>query len=117
VALDDDDVEAIARRVAELLQPPVTGVLVDARRLAAMLGVERDWIYTNAERLGGVRLGPGPKARLRFDVDRARAAVDGTLQGDGAPPTRLPAARRGRPRTSTGPVTPAAQRLLRGRAR
>jgi hypothetical protein len=65
-----DLVEAIARRVVELLrthEPPERPArLVDAATLARELGVERDWVYVNAERLGAIRLG-GPRGRLRFD--------------------------------------------------
>ena len=71
--LDPDDVEAIARRVAELLgagpQAPVR--YVDAAHLARALGVERAWVYAHAARLGGVRLG-GPRGRLRFDLEAVR---------------------------------------------
>ena len=49
--------------------------LIDARELAEELGVARDWVYANAERLGGVRLGNGPRARLRFDVELAQQAL------------------------------------------
>lgn len=67
---ESDLVEAIARRVVELLRAnepqdrPVR--LVDAATLAHELGVERDWVYANSERLGAIRLG-GPQGRLRFD--------------------------------------------------
>ena len=49
--------------------------LIDAQQLADQLGVARDWVYANAQRLGGVRLGDGPRARLRFDVELARRAL------------------------------------------
>ena len=75
--LDPDDVEAIARRVAELLgagpQAPVR--YVDAAYLARALGVERAWVYAHATQLGGVRLG-GPRGRLRFDLERVRVQLD-----------------------------------------
>jgi hypothetical protein len=67
---ESDLIEAIARRVVELLRthdsPERPSRLVDAATLARELGVERDWIYANAERLGAIRLG-GPRGRLRFD--------------------------------------------------
>lgn len=67
---ESDLVEAIARRVVELLrthEPQERPArLVDAATLARELGVERDWVYANAERLGAIRLG-GPRGRLRFD--------------------------------------------------
>src|SRR3954470_8132482 len=73
MTLDKDDVEAIARRVAELVRQ-VPG-LVDAHSVAAELQVERDWVYAHASELGAVRLGDGPKARLRFDLRHVRERV------------------------------------------
>jgi len=49
--------------------------LVDAATLAATLGVSRDFVYEHADELGALRLGNGPRARLRFDVERAIAAL------------------------------------------
>ena len=80
--LHPEDVEAIARRVADLLreEPPVGGSrLVDADALARDLGVTPEWVRDNADRLCAVRLGDGPRARLRFDPERARAALTGRV--------------------------------------
>jgi hypothetical protein len=60
-----DDVHAAAPRVA----------LVDASTLAAELGISRDYVYEHSEELGALRLGNGPKARLRFDPVAVRAAM------------------------------------------
>ena len=49
--------------------------LIDASALAVELGVSRDWVYEHAAELGALRLGSGPKARLRFDPVAARAAL------------------------------------------
>lgn len=80
--LDPDDIEAIARRVAELLasrtRPGEAVRYLDAARLADVLGVERDWVYAHARQLGAIRLG-GPHGRLRFDlhlVQRNLSAAD-----------------------------------------
>jgi hypothetical protein len=80
--LTDDDVEAIAEttaaRLAEIVSAaPGTFALVDARRLASDLGVSLDYVYAHATELGAMRLGSGPKARIRFDLDRARQALEG----------------------------------------
>jgi hypothetical protein len=88
--LHPDDVEAIARRVAELLRDdtsPPAARLVDAATLAAMLGVERDWVYAHARELQAVRLG-GKRGRLRFDVAMVFRSLD--LQPP-APARRRPA--------------------------
>ncbi len=92
VKLDPDDVEAIARRVAELLgsqhRPAVR--YVDAAEVASALGVERDWVYTHADELGAIRLG-GPTGRLRFDLhDLPRLLSDRDARA-GAPVGSRPA--------------------------
>jgi hypothetical protein len=79
---------ALAPRVAALLlphlraalEPPAlpptpTPRLLDAAELAEALGTTRGYVYDHADRLGAVRLGDGPRARLRFDLDRAQAAM------------------------------------------
>jgi hypothetical protein len=77
VRLDQADIEAIAQRVAELLDDATRAVpvrLIDARELAEALGVDREWIYAHARQLGAVRLGGG-QGRLRFDLQRALDAL------------------------------------------
>ena len=78
MVLSPDDVEAVARRTVELLrgERPMTFSLVDARQLADLLGVHPSFVYAHATELGAMRLGNGRKARIRFDVDRAREALD-----------------------------------------
>jgi hypothetical protein len=49
--------------------------LIDANALAIELGVSRDFVYEHANELGVLRLGSGPKARLRFDPAVARGAL------------------------------------------
>jgi len=74
------DVEAIADATAQKVLAVVgaqsnTFGLVDARDLAEELGVSVDYIYAHSRELGAMRLGSGPKARIRFDLDRARQAL------------------------------------------
>lgn len=45
--------------------------LVCARELAEVLGTTRGYVYEHKAMLGAVRLGSGPKARLRFDPEKA----------------------------------------------
>ena len=78
--LTNSDVEAIAdalaRKVAEIVDARSTTFgLVDARELAEELGVSIDYVYAHAAELGAMRLGSGPKARIRFDLDGARQAL------------------------------------------
>jgi hypothetical protein len=80
-AFTERDVEAIAdataQRIAAIVGAPLaTFALVDARQLATELGVSTDYIYAHATELGAMRLGAGPKARIRFDVDRACQALE-----------------------------------------
>lgn len=74
------DLDALADLVAERVvarltagPPAAAAALVDAATLAAELGVTRGYVYANADDLGAVRLGDGPRARLRFDLAAARA--------------------------------------------
>lgn len=93
--LDPDDVEAVARRVVELLGSPQHAPqrYVDGAMLARTLGIERDWVYAHAAELGAIRLG-GPQGRLRFDLEHIRRALAG---GNAA-------GRRARPQTGRGDV-------------
>lgn len=79
-AIDGDYVEAVAQRVAELInaddRADVSDRLVDATTLAGELGVERSWVYEHAHELHAVRLGNGPRARLRFNPRAVRATLD-----------------------------------------
>jgi hypothetical protein len=105
--LDAASVEAVARRVVELMRGEGASSsrgLVDAATLAAEFGVTRSWIYEHRDELGGVRLGTGAKPRLRFDVQRAREALIG---GSQRPLAGLP--------SSTRPQSPPVRR--RGRRR
>jgi hypothetical protein len=79
--LTGGDVEAIAeataQKVVEIVRAPnPTFGLVDARELAEEFGVSLDYVYAHVAELGGMRLGSGPKARIRFDPDRARRALE-----------------------------------------
>ena len=59
--LDAASVEAVARRVVELIRSeggsPIPHGLVDAATLAVELGVERSWVYAHRDELGAVQLG------------------------------------------------------------
>jgi hypothetical protein len=74
--LSDAQLERLADLIADRVRPQASnGQLVDTRTLAALLGVTESWVRAHADRLGAIRLGERG-ARLRFDVDRARAALD-----------------------------------------
>ena len=110
--LDSDDIDAIATRLAELIDGPAeereAKGLATAAEVAARLGVGRGWVYANQELLGVIRLGDGPKARLRFDLDRAAQALSD--RGDAR------VVRRSR-RRGGGSVLPPGVKLIEGRGR
>jgi hypothetical protein len=81
MTLDHEDIEAIAERAAhrvvQLLQRPGPGPfqLLEPKQLARALNVSLAYVYAHAADLGVMRLGDGPKARLRFDLQTAQAAM------------------------------------------
>jgi len=104
IKLDPQTVEAIARRVVELLEKRgfQRRELVDAAELARRLGIERSWVYSHAIELGAVKLGKGAKPRLRFDPEVAARVL---RKVDGKPATGPPARsgkRVGQPQRSEG---------------
>jgi hypothetical protein len=73
--------EATARKLAELVADRgKTFGLVGPRELAEGLGVSLDYVYAHATELGAMRLGSGPKARIRFDLDGARRLLEARAQ-------------------------------------
>lgn len=85
-ALDDATIRAVAHQVAVLLRRDGDGTMLMAAQVAARFNVERSWVYAHADELGVVRLGDGPRPRLRFD-----AAV--VAQRLATAPGRIPAGR------------------------
>jgi hypothetical protein len=74
----DDDADRIARRVVEVLREeerPARAGLLRTKEAALLLGVDAEWVRAHRVALGAVRLGDGPKARLRFP----REAIDAYL--------------------------------------
>lgn len=79
VHLDRESVEEIAHCVVELLRgESISGELIDAAEVARRFSVSRDYVYQHADDLGAVKLGDGPKARLRFDPDEAAKRLNGS---------------------------------------
>lgn len=91
VRLDPESIEALARRLAELLGAreslPAKAELVTAEEVARRWGVSRRWVYDHAEELGARRLGGGRRPRLRFDPEDAAerlGAAGGPFAGAGS---------------------------------
>jgi hypothetical protein len=68
VAVGRTQKEPRSLRIGENAREP----LLDAAGIAHWLGVDRGWVYENAAELGALRLGSGPRARLRFDPEIVR---------------------------------------------
>ena len=114
-------VDAVARRFLELVrrEAAATGAdppdLLTVAEVAARLKMSPKWVYAHQRRLGVIKLGDGPKARLRFDPraveELKRADVEPDLTA--APPERPPKVKRSRRRLVSRPlpaVDPAAPR-------
>lgn len=109
VRLDDASIEAVARRVVELLDEGRRGTgLIDATEVARRYGVSRDWVYDHADELGAIRLGDGPSPRLRFDPARVESALPSCSQSRRASKAEEPPPKRNRrrqPPSATGTET------------
>jgi hypothetical protein len=95
VRLDADSIDAIAKRVADILRSEsllTRERFVTATDVAARFGVSRTWVYDNAERLGAIRLGTGSRARLRFDPKRVSELLQAEPNPREPPAQRSPAA-------------------------
>jgi hypothetical protein len=112
--LDPADIEAIAElvveRLAERERRPARIGLATASEVAERYCVSLSWVYANKRHLGAVLLGDGPKARLRFDLERVAEALGSRAHGRSEPPSR----RGGRPR-KTG--LPPGVELIQARGR
>lgn len=98
VTLEPAQLGELAHAIAVELATLNAGELISATELAQRLGVRREFVYDHADHLGAIRLGDGPRARLRFRwphvLDRmARLDTPGSVPDP--PATR----RRSRPRT------------------
>jgi hypothetical protein len=104
IRLEPSQLRELAALIAEDLRGASSSAedarpLVDAATVAKALGLSRAAVYARANELGAVRLGDGSRARLRFDVERAREALRSSPRvpaRDVSPPPPPP--RRRRPR-------------------
>jgi hypothetical protein len=80
---DPEFVDVVARRIIELTHEASSarrhqeGDLLTVAEVAARLRVSPGWVYAHKHELGVIKLGDGPKARIRFDpavVDEQLAA-------------------------------------------
>lgn len=120
VDLTPQAVEQVATRVAQLIQRQQRthdherieeniGLLTVAK-LAKYLDLNPAYIYEHADELGAIRIGDGPKARIRFDLDTAKAALKQLhATREPAPPEAV--RRKRRRRVDTNVYTPDAPLL------
>lgn len=90
-ALSDDQLEALAQRIARILERIVWMLatehhsgharLLSADEVAERYGVSRSWVYEHAQELGALKLGRHRNGRVRFD----RAVVERNLERIGPP--------------------------------
>jgi hypothetical protein len=104
IRLEADQLAELAALIAgELRDGPGAEVcngvthLVDASTLARHLGISRSVVYRRSEELGAVRIGN----RLRFDIERAKAANANSSSDENVSETR-PRPRRKRQHAANG---------------
>lgn len=112
--LSDEDIDAIARRMADILHETRQSApaLIDAGEVARRYGVSREWVYDHAGLLGALTLGDGARPRLRFDPDRVAAVLGRSSSSAPTETTRAPKKRA----TDSSSAPQAGSRLpIRGR--
>jgi hypothetical protein len=75
--------------------------LLTAAEVAELVGLSRDAVYRRANEFGAVRVGSGPKARLRFDPETVTAALGTCSTGRESEPPDRPPRQGSRPRLVT----------------
>lgn len=90
------DLELLADLIADRILAggtvsPDASELVDAAKVARRFGVSVEWVRDHADELGVVRLGDGPRPRLRFDLEQVRRAMAARQTSDDSPPPPEPA--------------------------
>jgi helix-turn-helix protein len=99
---DTNDAELIARELVDVLrnvERPATRGLLTSEEAARLLRVDVEWVRDHRVALGAVKLGDGPKARLRFpresiDAYLAARKVGPAPSAEAASTSRPPASRR-----------------------
>jgi predicted DNA-binding transcriptional regulator AlpA len=103
VALSPESIDALADALASRFESPEAPPrrLLDARQVAQLLGVSREWVYDHQDELGVQRLATDEttqRPRLRFDAERVESWL---TRGDRRPAELKPATPRARRRTSS----------------
>jgi hypothetical protein len=92
-AFVDDLAAALASRLGDARHGPSR--LVDAATVAEHFGMTRGAVYGRADEFGAVRIGGGPRPRLRFDLAEVRQRLEATAERTReTQPRRAPSRRR-----------------------
>jgi hypothetical protein len=67
--------ERVAARLGAAPRLEAAPTLLTAAEVAQRHGVSPAWVRENADRLRVIRLGNGPRPRLRFDAEKVAAAL------------------------------------------
>ena len=113
---DSNDAELIARELVDVLgnvERPATRGLLTSEEAARILRVDVEWVREHRVALGAVKLGDGPKARLRFPRESIDAYLAARKVG---PAPAVEAASTSTPRASRRPVGNAPSLSPRGQA-
>jgi hypothetical protein len=125
VDLTPQAIEQIATRVATLVhrqqqrqqaeQPHEPTGMLTVTQLAQHLNLNRAWVYEHADELDAIRIGSGPKARIRFDFQTAKAALaQHRTNKTPAPALAEPKRSRRRPAPADAPLLPVYERPTLG---
>jgi hypothetical protein len=90
LAMTEEQLEHLADLLAIKLAAvrPAARSMLTVEDICTAFQVSRAWVYENAGRLGGVKLGPGQRAPLRFDANRVAEALNPLAEGETPdPPT------------------------------
>jgi len=77
LSLNEEQLDRLAELLAcKLVQvKPTVPAMLTVEDVSSTYQVSRAWVYENAARLGGVKLGPSRRAPLRFDPSKVEAAM------------------------------------------
>ncbi len=103
-------IDAVARRMMELgvsvtvAEPASHADLLTVAEVARRLNVSPQWVYAHKQDLGAIRLGDGPKARLRFDAPAVLAELSRRNGAAGSGCSTCDAPKRARRRLASRPL-------------
>jgi hypothetical protein len=83
--------DLLAPRIADALRGASAAELIDAAEVARRFGVSAEWARDHRAELGAIRLGDGPRPRLRFDPKEVAAVLRRRSESVRSPDVDLPA--------------------------